>query len=193
MIRVLWLYAQPRVAGHPALPFFLMNYSQWQMSRSGPNVEIERVLSTPIADVVCHVRPARGLHASIASVLPHLGDWRPERLGEVRQWNVYVDGSSTDGSAAWGLAVIAHCRILPHMYVGSACGAASGTNNRAELHAACWAAYVACLLLWEASVTIHYDNLLVGVPSWVPTAFVRTLILPKLRRRWRGTADAAIT
>ena len=83
---------------------------------------------------------------------------------EIRQWGIFVDGSRAHHGSGWGLTIIAYRSAPPHVYFGSTRGRIDGSNNRSELHAACWAFYLACLPPEHAPAIIHFDNLLVEGP-----------------------------
>ena len=108
--------------------------------------ELGRVLSRSLDSVLCHARPAVGLHIVTASALPLLKDWSADELPRVRRWCLYVDDSNTCKGGGWSVAVVALCKQPPHLFVGTTWGPTLGTKDRAEHQAVCWATYIACLL-----------------------------------------------
>ena len=76
---------------------------------------IRRLLSVPIGEVICHERPSVGLHPSNDTALPHLVDWKPEGLWEIKQWCIFVDGSRADRGSGCGLTIVAYRAAPPHV------------------------------------------------------------------------------
>ena len=58
-------------------------------------------------DVVLNARPAGGMHQSTRIAVAGIGNLDDRAATLVEEWNLYVDGSSSAGSAGWGMAVLA--------------------------------------------------------------------------------------